>query len=266
MKAPLLAAALLLPTLAFAEGEYQSNRFFVMLGGFWPDIDTSVRIDGNGGRIGTQLDFESDLGLSDRDTLFTAGAGMRIGERHYIDILYFDLSRSSAHEIERTIDVGDQTFTAQATLNTYFNTEVFRLSYGYAFVSSEKHLLLGQIGAHYTRVGAGLRLSNDRAVSAEADSDIPLPVLGLVYNYHITPKFSLNLRGQIFRLEFDDIDGALDNLSASLSYGFTEHFSVFGGFNYYSMDIDTEQDHWNGSFDFGYQGPWLGLTYGFGKR
>ena len=265
MKAPLLATALLLPALAAADGESQSNKYFVMVGGFWPDVDTSVRIDGNGGRIGTQLDFESDLGLDDRDALFMAGAGMRIGERHYLDLLYFDLSRDSSHEIERTIEVGDETFTAQATLNTYFDTEVVRFSYGYAFVSNDKHLLLGQIGAHYTRVGAGLSLSNDRSVSAEADSDIPLPVLGVVYNYRITPSLSLNLRGQVFRLEFEGIDGSLDNLSASLSWTFADHFSVFGGYNYYSMDVDAETDHWNGSFDFGYQGPWLGLSYGFGK-
>ena len=107
MKAPLLATALLLPALAAADGESQSNKYFVMVGGFWPDVDTSVRIDGNGGRIGTQLDFESDLGLDDRDALFMAGAGMRIGERHYLDLLYFDLSRDSSHEIERTIEVGD---------------------------------------------------------------------------------------------------------------------------------------------------------------
>lgn len=265
MKAPLLAAALLLPAAALAEGESQSNKYFVMVGGFWPDIDTSVRIDGNGGRIGTQLDFESDLGLDDRDALFTAGAGMRIGKRHYLDLLYFDLSRSSGHEIERTINVGDQTFTAQATLNTYFDTEVVRFSYGYAFVSNDKHLLLGQFGAHYTRVGAGLSLSNDRSVSAEADSDIPLPVFGVVYNYNITPSLSLNLRGQIFRLEIEGIDGSLDNLSASLSYAFTPHFSLLGGYNYYAIDVDADTDHWNGSFDFGYRGPWLGLSYGFGK-
>ena len=64
MKAPLLATALLLPALVAADGESQSNKYFVMVGGFWPDVDTSVRIDGNGGRIGTQLDFESDVSVS----------------------------------------------------------------------------------------------------------------------------------------------------------------------------------------------------------
>jgi hypothetical protein len=261
----LLIALLLLPIAALADGGDQSNKYFMMVGGFWPDVNTTARIDGNEGRIGTKLDFESDLGLQDREALFTIGAGMRIGERHYLDLLYFDLSREATHALERTISVGDETFTAHATVKNRFDTEVFRFSYGYAFISTEKQLLLGQVGAHYTRISAGVRLANDRQVSADADSNIPLPVLGIVYNYRITPSLSVNLRGQIFRLDIEGIDGSLDNLSASLSYGFTPQFSVFGGYNYYSMDVDARTDHWNGSFDFGYHGPWLGLNYGFGR-
>jgi hypothetical protein len=266
MKTLLLCAVLLLPSAAaFADDDAQSSRFFVMVGGFWPDVNTTVRADGNGGRIGTTLDFESDLGLDDRDALFMGGAGMRIGERHYIDLLYFKLAREADHTIDTSIEFGDRVFDAQATLRTSFNTEVIRLSYGYAFISNDKHRLLGQIGAHYTRVSAGLSLRGDRSVSAEADSDVPLPVLGLVYDYSITPRVRLELRAQIFRLEFEGIDGALDNLTASVSYAFTPHISAMVGYNYYSMDVDAQADHWNGSFDFGYQGPWLGVVVGFGS-
>jgi hypothetical protein len=267
MKTFLLCAALLLQSVtALAEEDAQSNRFFLMVGGFWPDVNTTVRADGNGGRIGTSLDFESDLGLADRDALFMAGAGMRLGERHYIDLLYFKLARDADHTIDRTIEFGDRVFEAQATVSASFETEVIRLSYGYAFISNDKHLLLGQIGAHYTRVTAGLSLRGDRSVSGEADSDVPLPVLGLVYDYSITPKVRLELRAQIFRLEFEGIDGALDNLTASVSYAFTPRISAMVGYNYYSMDVDAQADRWNGSFDFDYHGPWLGVMVGFGSR
>lgn len=266
MKTLLLLVALLLSAVARAEGEMESNKYFLMVGGFWPDVDTTVRIDGNGGRIGTTLDFESDLGLDDRDALFTAGAGLRIGEKHYLDLLYFKLARDSTHTIDVDITIRDQEFERQATLDTFFDTEVFRFSYGYAFISNDKHLLLGQVGAHYTRVSAGVRLSSDREVDADADSDVPLPVIGLAYNYHITPKLGLSLRAQLFRLEFEGIDGSLDNLSATVGYSFTPRVGAFLGYNYYSMDVDADADHWNGSFDFNYMGPWLGVAVGFGSR
>ncbi|HEY5809704.1 MAG TPA: hypothetical protein VIT67_17135 [Povalibacter sp.] len=261
----LVCAALLFSVAAAAADDPQTGRFWVMAGGFWPDVDTTVRVDGNGGRVGTQVDFESDLGLDERDALFIGGAGMRIGERHYLDLLYFKLARSGEHTIDIDIDFNDQTFSRQTTLNSFFDTEVIRFSYGYAFISNDKHVLTGQIGAHYTRISAGLRLAgNTASVTEDASSDVPLPVLGLAYNYRITPAVRLDLRAQVFRLSVEDVDGALNNISASLQYAFTPRIAAFVGYNYYTLDLDSKSDHWNGSFDFGYKGPWLGVTAGFG--
>ena len=266
MKRFLLCAALLLSTRAMAGADPQSAKYFVMVGGFWPDVNTTLRVDGNGGRIGTTVDLESDLGLADRDALFTAGAGMHIGDRHYLDLLYFNLARDANHPIDVDIDFGDQDYAAQLNLNTFFDTEVIRLSYGYALISNDRHRLLAQFGAHFTKVSVGMRLSSDREVSAEASSDVPLPVLGLDYSYSMTPRLRLDLRAQMFRLEFDDTDGALDNLTASVAYAFAPQVTAFAGYNYYSMNVDTADDHWNGSFDFSYQGPWIGFAVGFGSR
>ncbi|HKE96311.1 MAG TPA: hypothetical protein VKB34_18520 [Povalibacter sp.] len=264
-KVMLLLVALCIGPAALAADDPMSHKYFVMVGGFWPDVDTTVRVDGNGGRIGTKLDFESDLGLDDRDALFTAGAGWRIAERHYLDLLYFKLARSGDHTIDIDINFRDQTFTRQSDLNSFFNTEVYRISYGYAFIQNDKHLLLGQVGAHWTKVSAGVRLEGNREVSGDASSSVPLPVFGLAYDYMITPKLRLDLRAQIFRLSFEGIDGSIDNLSASLAYGFTPSLGAFLGYNYYSIDVDADRDNWNGSFSFGYKGPWLGVMWGFGS-
>lgn len=260
-----IAALLLMSAAATADEDPMSSRFFVMLGGFWPDVNTTVRADGNGGRIGTRLDFESDLGLDDRDTLFTGGIGWRIAKRHFLDVLYFKLSRSGARTTDISFSFKDQDFSAQTTIDTYFDTEVFRISYGYSFIDSDRQRLLGQIGAHYTKVAAGIRRDAVGAIGEEASSDVPLPVLGLVYDYRFTPRFSVDLRAQIFRLNYEDIDGSLDNLSASLQYAFTPKVAVFAGYNYYSIDVDANRAHWRGSFDFGYKGPWAGVTVGFGE-
>jgi hypothetical protein len=250
---------------ALSADDPQSSRFFLMAGGFWPDIDTTIRADGNGGRIGTQLDFESDLGLDDRDALPTAGAGMRLGGRHYIDVLYFKLARDGSHPIDIDISFRDQEFSRHTVIDSSFDTEVIRFSYGYAFIDNDKHLLMGQLGAHYTKVTAGLRRDNAGAVGVEATSDVPLPVIGLAYQYRFTPRLILDTRAQIFRLEYDNIEGALNNLSASLQFAFNRHFAAFVGYNYYSIDVDADADHWKGSFDFTYRGPWAGLTVGFGS-
>jgi predicted porin len=250
---------------AWGADDPSRNRFSVMVGGFWPDVDTTARANGTGGRVGTQLDFESDLGLDDRDALFTGGLTFRLAKRHYFDFLYLDLKRSGQRTIDIDINWQDQTFMRQAQLDTIFDTEVLRFSYGYAFIDDDRQRLMGQFGIHYTKVTAGLGAAGANVRRAEADTDVPLPVIGLAYDYAITPKVGLSLRAQIFRLEFEGIDGALDNLSANVQYAFTPRIAAFVGYNYYSIDVDASKEHWHGSFEFNYYGPWLGVMVGFGE-
>ena len=272
MKLPFLLSAALFGTLlaspvAWSEDDPTNSRFSIMVGGFWPDVDTTARADGDGGRVGTSIDFESDLGLDDRDALFTGGLSFRLAKRHYFDLLYFKLARNGVKTIDLEIDWKDQHFERQANIDSFFDTEVLRLSYGYAFVDNDRHRLLGQFGVHYTRVSAGLQpqTTQVQGVSVEADTDVPLPVFGLDYTFAITDKLLLNARAQLFRLEFEGIDGALDNLSLNLNYSFTPRIGAFIGYNYYSIDVDADADHWKGSFDFNYYGPWIGVVVGLGE-
>jgi hypothetical protein len=261
-----LCAGLLLTAMAHAQSEQpEGNKFFVGVGGFWPDVNTTVRVDGNGGVIGTKLDFESDLGLDDRKALFTGLASWHIAKRHYLELMYFRLARSGTHDIDVDIRFRDKVFSAQSTLNSFFDTDVLRISYGYAFYDNGKSRLIGQAGAHYTQVSTGITLKGAGSVTADAKAKVPLPVIGLQYDYQFTPKMSLDARAQIFRLSFDGIDGALNNLSATFQYGFTPQFGAFIGYNYYSLNVDADREQWHGSFDFSYSGPWLGVSYGFGK-
>jgi hypothetical protein len=61
-----LAGALTLPGQALAQ--WTDANFAFRIGGFFPQVDTKARADGNGGLLGTTIDFESDLGLDDSKT------------------------------------------------------------------------------------------------------------------------------------------------------------------------------------------------------
>ncbi|WP_129779018.1 hypothetical protein [Peristeroidobacter soli] len=239
------------------------HRFSVSAGGYWPDIDTTIRADGNGGRVGTSLDLESELGLTDRDTLLAGGMTWNITRRHSLDLLYFELGRRGTRNISRDINFRDQTYPFQSTINSLFETNVLRLSYGYAFIADDRQRLMGQFGVHYTQVKAGLDTATG-SIRAEADTDVPLPVIGIAYQRRLGEHFAFDVTAQIFRLTFDDYDGSLNNAVANFYWGPARHFTMFVGYNYYSINLDANKDHWNGSFDFGYHGPWAGVLVGFG--
>lgn len=264
MRTWMLLCCCLLSGAALAQSDDQfDHRFSITAGAFWPDVDTTARADGNGGRLGTSIDLERDLGLKDRDTLFAGGMTWNIGRRHSLDLLYFELARSGTEPIEREINFRDQTFPVATTVDSLFETDVLRLSYGYAFIDDDRQRLLGQFGVHYTKVTAGL----DRvggSVRVEAKSDVPLPVIGLAYQRRLGDHFAFDVAAQIFRLKFEGIDGSLDNATANFYWGPTQHVSMFVGYNYYKMDVDADMDKWHGSFAFSYKGPWAGVRVGFG--
>jgi hypothetical protein len=81
------------------------DKWTFQLGVFFTKIDTSAYLNGTGGRVGTELNFENDLGFDDSKTLPTLYIGARLGGRWKIEGEYFPLNRSSnSYAIGRTIN------------------------------------------------------------------------------------------------------------------------------------------------------------------
>lgn len=265
MRTCVLLCCLLVSGAALAQSSNPfDHRFSISAAGYWPNIDTTIRANGAGGRIGTELDLETELGLKARDALFAGGMTWNIARRHSLDLLYFELGRRGTRTVDHEINFRDLTYPFQATINSLFETNVLRLSYGYAFISDDRQQLMGQIGVHYTKVKAALN-STVGSISTEADTDVPLPVIGLAYKRRLGDRFAFDATAQFFRLTFDDYDGSLDNAAANFYWGPAHHFSMFVGYNYYRIKLDATKPDWNGSFDFSYHGPWAGVVVGFGS-
>lgn len=235
----------------------------VMVSGFWADINTVARADGNGGRFGTRLDLEKDLGFDDNKVRFVGGVSYQFSRRHGMILSYFDLNRSAERTLTADIDFLDQTYERSTTLESSFDTEIWRLSYSYAFLDSQRHRATAQAGLHLPRIAVHLsRVEGTR--NADANADTPLPVFGLSYTYRLSPRWMFDLRGQIFRLQLDDIDGSIDNFSAAVAVAAVQNVTIFAGYNYYKLKADISKRFWNGQANFDYQGPWVGTVIAFG--
>jgi len=245
------------PSLALGQ------KWAVNLGGFWADVNTIARADGQGGRLGTRVDLEQDLGLDDHNLSFIGGVSYQFKRRHGFELMYFDLSRSAQRTLTTNIDFLDEVFAPQTVLASSLDTEIWQLSYEYAFLDQSRHRATAQVGLHYVRLSAHLgRSAGTRSATASADA--PLPVIGLGYAYRISPRWLLETRAQLFRLQFDDMDGSIDNFSAVIGVAPLRSVNVFAGYNYYRMNVNISKRLWNGESNLDYQGPWVGFVVGFG--
>jgi hypothetical protein len=242
------------------------ERLKLRVAGFLAGSSTEVRLDAAEGEFGTELDFEDDLGLDDRDVLPAFDASYRFNRKSRIEASYFSLNREGTRELEATIEFGDRTFEANSQVTSHFDTDIFRVSYAFSFVNNPQAEFGFSAGLHILDVATGLA-NQGATIVIEKDTDItaPLPVFGLHGGYAFSPVISAWGRGQLFAISIDRYSGALLDLYGGLQYDFSPHFGIAGGYQFYHVDVDVEGERGQfvGKVKFDYQGPLLAAVLRF---
>ncbi len=80
---------------------------------------------------------------------------------------------------------------------------------------------------------------------------VPLPSIGLVVNYNITPRFQFQTRGDFFYLAIGDYEGALFEFYAGLEYRLFKHFALGAAYDRLSTDVqNTSSSGYEFSLDY----------------
>lgn len=87
---------------------FLSDRFNASIGGFWPTKSFRLRVDGSAPE--EEIDFEQDIGLSDRDTTGSLNFRWRFGERWSVWGQYWNLDDSGVAMLEEDIEWEDIVF------------------------------------------------------------------------------------------------------------------------------------------------------------
>jgi hypothetical protein len=238
------------------------------LSGFWATTHSEASAKGAFGTLGTRVDFERDLGLSDHGVSVIGDLRYNFNRRNGLELSYFEFNRSGEKSIGRTIDFAGQVFVQPITLSSTYQSQIWRLSYVYAFIDNPRHRATVQVGMHVLHVAASMSRTGAQGSvtgnSASVSTDAPLPVIGMGYGYRISSRWMLEANGQVFRARLDNIDGHLNNLSLLVAYAPLRTLNVFAGYNYYRLDVTITKTGWNGNTILDYRGPWAGFVYGFG--
>jgi len=230
------------------------------LGGFFTSTDIRVRLDGEGGRVGDPIDFDDTFGL-DRFERFRLDGLWRIKGKHSIRGTYFQNNQSATRQLDRDIDFGDETYPVGATTTAHWELTVIQVSYDYAFKRSDNYELAAGIGVHMldARLGldatiAGAGGSFARDLSESGSTDAPLPVLGLRGIWRMPHDFYFTAQAQFFYVDFDDYNGSLSDLKATIVWQATPRFGVGLGYNDFRFRFDLDKDRFNGRLRWNYGG------------
>src|SRR5688572_2196401 len=232
-----------------------TDRWTLQIGAYSPQVDTTASLNGTGGRVGTSINFEEDLNLTDRKTMPSILASVRLGERWKIEAEYLYLRRSGTRAISRTINWGDNTYPIGATVSSEFDSDIYRLSVGWSFIKDSQRELGVVLGVHATDFSASL--SSATGGIRSGDTLAPLPTIGLYGAYAFTPKWLLSGRIDYFSLKYEDYDGSLANLSIGVDYRVARNFAIGLGWRHIDYDVDVTKPNFTGGVRYKFNGPAL---------
>ena len=233
------------------------------------NLSTEVRVDGRGGAIGTRLNFEKDLNLDDHKDTFNAALRWRFKERHFLELEYFRLDRSGFRRLDGEIRFGENVFPIGADIRSSFTTEVTRLGYSYRIVRNRDWGLAVGAGLHVTRLRATLTEVAFENIDVPIDETeiakvtAPLPVIGLGGARRLGQKWALLARAQVFSVEIDDIDGTITHGALYFEHDTFDRFGFGFGYDWFVVDVKTEEQFWRGNAQVRFHGPMLFLKGSF---
>jgi hypothetical protein len=249
---------------------YLTDEFYVAIGGYFPTVDSDIRLDAPDGSRGTDFDLEDDLGL---DSTTATGFGYfrwRFLPRHRVELEIFALNRDGTRMASKPFKIGKVTGDVGVRLNTSFDIAIGRITYGYSLIHDSKKELGILAGLHLADASASIAMQGDLTIGGTAftnseakqggDIVLPLPHIGGFFSYAITPKLTGSVNVLAFYLDVGDVRGGLLEVDGTLHYKVAKHFGIGGGLKYFDLDVVDSTDSFRGEFELRFLGPTLFLT------
>jgi hypothetical protein len=251
------------------EAPWYVDRFRLSAGFFVPITNTDLQVGIKGQVSGTPVNLEKDLGYDQGQLTFLANFQWRVSRRSRLNFNYYNIPRKATHTLDKDIVFKDSTYHFGTSVNTYFNTAIYQVSYGYAILSKPDYELGVMIGAHIVGAKAGIELNGPNVGGSRSSNfgvTAPLPDLGIWGGYTFSDRFAVNLDIDYLSLTVNNITGSIFAYNVLFMYKALDKLDISLGYSGLNFKLDAVKKGVEGNFKWGYNGPALGVTYAFGKE
>jgi len=229
------------------------DKFRLNVGGFLPAIDSELTVTSKNLGRGTKIDLEDDLGFDEDVSVAQVSGYWRFAKRHRLLFGYYSFDRDASKTLTEQIKIGDKLFDVGAFVYSNWEIDFLQVSYAYSFIQTPKWEVSGSLGLYYldtaiTLYGEG-SISNGEGgwtiagqVTEEESVGLPIPLLGLAAEYHITPKWRAKMGARYFTLKLDEWSGHIFEAAASLEFLFHKNFGIGTGYSVFDVEVERDKD------------------------
>jgi hypothetical protein len=202
--------------------------------------------------VGTNIDFKQQLGLHNQ--WFPAfHVVIRPQEKQKIRFDFFPLYYKQSATVPATVNFNGQTYLAGQIVTSSLYWNEWQLGYEYDALTFERGYIGGVVGANFYAVSG--QLSND-SQSGQAGVHIPMPGLGAIGRFYVTPRFSLTGAYTGYWLPGSDTSthGHVNDVELYGTINVSKYVGIQGGFrlfqaaHHFNSPVNTGDFLINGGF------------------
>ena len=210
------------------------DNFQIRLGGYFVSAqNTDFKVSQNG--VGAIINLHDLFDLETTVNVFRLDGYYRFTPKHSVEFSWYSIN-SKGHTGE-DFQWADENITANGTLDTFFNTDIYKVNYVYSFYHNEEVELGLSAGLHIMKLDTGFNGSynvNGSASDAAREEVVitaPLPVVGFRVGYNILPSLSVKYSVDYFFITYQEIKGGLVDSMLTLDWRMTRNFGMAVGYN-----------------------------------
>ena len=226
------------------------------------NADTTFSINGERG-VGATVNYADQLGGQREDSLYKIDSLYRFNPKHSVGFSYYNVKRKGNRPVDQDVTIDDVTYAAGGNIQSELSFKMYRFLYNYSFHHDEK-VELGLSGGFYfaniqakfnstltctggPTCGTGSTFTPN---GTSSNLTIPLPTIGLFFNYNITPRLQSQVRFDWFYIETAQFKGAMTEAYLGLEYRLFKNFGLGAAFDRLSVEADIDRKKGGGfSFD-----------------
>jgi len=234
------------------------DKFKFAIGGYTLGRHTStISVTDSDLGVGISISPEDTLGMDIENTVLRIEGYYRFRPKHALTYAWYSINSTGNKIIEEEFEWVDPegnpvTIPVGAQVISSLDYDIFKVGYLWSFYRSDKVELGAGAGLHITRLATELNASTTTPPGQslqKVDTTIPLPVISLVLNYHVTPKFRWFLKTEAFALKYDDWTGTYRDTNLGIEYRAWKHAALGAALNSNALDIEQDTSSYRLKFN-----------------
>ena len=240
------------------------DRFYLAAGHYRADHDLDTRWDASDGSLGTNVNFQRDLGFVDRQDALAWRIGGSFGQarHHTLDAFGYDYEDASARFLDRDLEIGDSTYPVDAAFTGRLDLEVTGVSYTWMFLQDGRRALGIGLGAMRYDIVADLDAAatvggTPVAYANDLSEDASAPMLRAEYAHVLSARWRWGASLAYTRKNGGNVTGDAMDAQVELEYFPWERFGFSLRYNYNHVDLDFTRSRFDGNLNLDNRGPQL---------